>query len=149
MSLDDALSSIDIGLIGITRKWTGAWGETSWKAKHFSSRYIILAGMVPSMILLKIVSFWVVEFPAALALSTSELCKFLLRQNCKRKGKSLKHHYSSDSIFYTSLVALELKAALLCRSFKQGKILLENILERVEIQVFILGKQVKNKMFWK
>lgn len=30
-------SSIEIGLMGMTRKWTGACGFTSWKARHFSS----------------------------------------------------------------------------------------------------------------
>ena len=42
-------------LLGMTRKWTGAWGETSLKATHWSSWWRNSAGMEPSRILSNIV----------------------------------------------------------------------------------------------
>ena len=42
-------------LLGMTRKWTGAWGATSLKATHWSSWWRNSAGMEPSRILSKIV----------------------------------------------------------------------------------------------
>ena len=41
--------------------------------------------MVPSMILLKIVSFWVVDLAADLAFSTSELRKLLAKKSFNRE----------------------------------------------------------------
>lgn len=80
-SLSSAKDSWTIGFLGMTRKWTGACGLTSWNARHCSSSWRILAGISLRMILPKMVSppTWAVwDLATSSLICNAEMVKFLV-----------------------------------------------------------------------